>query len=318
MAIWPKFRKFARLKVYTDVKRLILAIIACVAAMCLTAQTASYFPYPVPPESLPLGRARANYMVEHFWDHCHWKTAYSAPAKMQGALEDFANILPLAAPDTIRLSTAKLIKESQKKPADFATLMRMAESTFNSDSASLFSDEVYLPFAEAASSFKKFTADERAKYALQAQRIRSTAEGATLPALKAHGRNGQPVMLNDTTCGAATYVILLEEPADRDARFTRLQLTANVAARRLVDAGLLKPLLVYTGKADGDWWKGTENLPEQWTVVEMPDAGEYFDLRMRPSLYMLDSDMTVVSKWMPMSALIANCEQLIRMIDSQR
>lgn len=299
-------------------KRYFLTIIVCVAALCLWAQSATYFPYPVPPESLPLGRPRANYMVEHFWDNCHWKTAYAAPAKMQSALEDFADMLPLAAPDTVRISTAKLIRESQKKPADFTALMRMAERTFNSDSATLFSDEVYLPFTEAASAFKKFTAEERAKYALQAQRIRSTSEGMTLPPLKATGRSGQPVMLNDTTSGAETYVIILEEPGDRDARFSRLKLSANIAAGRLIAGGVLKPILVYAGKADADWWKGTENLPDEWTVAEMPDAGEYFDLRMRPSLYMLDKDMTVVSKWLPMQALTANCEQLVRMIDSQR
>lgn len=299
-------------------KRYILFIFSCLAAVSLWAQAATYFPYPVPPESLPLGRPRANYMVEHFWDHCHWKTAYASPAKMQGALEDFAGMLTLAAPDTVRLSTAKLIKESQKKPADFGALMRMAERTFNSDSATIFSDEVYLPFAEAAAAYKKFTAEERAKYAQQAQRILSSSEGMTLPALKATDRNGHTVMLNDTTSGASTYVLIFEEPGDRDARFSRVQLAANIAARRLIDGGVLKPILVFAGKADADWWKGTENLSEQWTVVEMPQAGEYFDLRMRPSLYMLDRDMTVVSKWLPLTALINNCEQLVRMIDNQR
>lgn len=289
-----------------------------VAAMCLWAQTTTYFPYPVPPESLPLGRARANYMVEHFWDHCHWKTAYASPARMQGALEDFADMLPLAAPDTMRMSVDKLIKESQKKPSDFASLMRMAERTFNSDSATIFSDEVYLPFVETAAKYKKFSEADRAKYALQARRIQSSAEGAVLPPLPAKDRTGHTVMLNDTTSGASSYVLLFEEPGDLDSRFSRVQLSANVAVNRLIAGGVLKPILVYAGTPDANWWKGTENLPQEWTVVEMPDARQYFDLRMRPSLYMLDRDMRVASKWLPLTALINNCEQLVRMVDARQ
>lgn len=289
-------------------------MLACISVW---AQDAQYFPYPTPPETLPVGRPRANYMVEHFWDRCPWKSAYSAPGRMESALIDFSDFLPLAAPDTVRLAVDKLIKSSQKKPADFASLMRLAEKTFNSDSAALFSDEVYLPFAEAASVYKKFNAQERENYARQARRIRSSSEGTTLPALKATDRNGLEFLLNDTISGAPSYVIIIEEPGDRSARFERVRFAANVAARTLVDGGVLKPILIHAGQADEEWWKSTENLPANWSVGQMPDAAEYFDLRMRPAIYMLDPQMTVVSKWIPMGSLINNCEQLLRMLQQQ-
>lgn len=282
------------------------------------AQTATLFPYPVPPESLPLGRPRANYMVENFWQHCPWKMAYTDPAKMEGALRDFAGMLPLAAPDTVHASINRLIKQTQKNPSDFAKLMHMAESVFNSDSAVIMSDEVYLPFAEAAASYKKFKPEERAAYARKAQIIHTSAQGAVMPGITATDRNGFTFALNDTTSGAQTYLIILESPDNASTRFERVRFAANIAARRLIEAGVLKPILLLTAKADEDWWKSTETLPEQWSVGEMPQAGEYFDLRVQPANYMLNDRMEVISKWMPMSALIANCEQLIRRIDSQR
>lgn len=287
--------------------------------MCLTvmAETATLFPYPIPPESLPIGRQRANYMIEHFWDRCPWKMAYTDPAKMESTLRDFADMLPLAAPDTVHASIEHLIKQTQKKPADFATLMRLAEAVFNSDSAAIMSDEVYLPFVEAAAGYKKFKSDERDVYARKAQVMRSSSMGATLPPLTASLRNGEAYALNDTTSGAQTYVLIFETPGNAAARFDRVRFAANIAARRLIDAGLVKPLLIATTKANDDWWKSTDGLPEQWIVAEMPQAADYFDLRVNPAIYMLNGNMEVVSKWMPMSSLIANCEQLMRIIDSQ-
>lgn len=288
--------------------------VLCVAS----ALAQQLFPYPVPPESLPLGRVRANYMVEHFWDRVPWKSAYTAPAKMQQALNDFCDFLPLAAPDTMRLSVGKLIKESQRKPSDFATLMRLAQTTFNSDSAVLFSDEVYLPFAEAAAKYKKFSAREREQYRIQAQRICSSSEGSTLPQLTATDRDGKQVALNDTTSGASTYVFILETPGASAARFDRVRFAANVSARWLIEAGLVKPVLICAGEADADWWKSTASLPGEWTVVQMPQAADYFDLRVQPAIYMADSAMVIVGKWMPMNTLITNCEQLIRLIQKQQ
>lgn len=288
------------------------------AAIGLWAQQAGWFPYPVPPESMPLGRARANYMVEHFWDHCPWKSAYSSTARMESAMRDFADFLPIAAPDTVHLSIAKLIKESQKKPADFEKLLLIAESTFNSDSAAIFSDEVFYPFVEAASTYKKFKAEQREPYSRKARIIATSSEGKTLPALKASRRDGSSFALNDTTSGASSYVIILETPGDAGGRFDRVRFSANVAARRLIESGLLKPILLSTVKANEDWWKSTENLPQEWEVGEMPEAGEYFDLRMRPAIYMLDPRMEVISKWMHMQLLINNCEQLVRYLESQQ
>ncbi len=301
-----------RMKKYT------LLLISILTTISIAAQTTTWFPYPVPPESLPMGRPRANYMVEHFWDRCKWKAVYSVPENMEGALRDFANLLPLAASDTVYASIEKLIKNTQKRPTDFAKLIKMAEATFNSDSATIYSDDVYFPFVNAAAKYKKFKPEERATYAKIAQIISSSSEGKTLPAIQAKGIDGSVVTLNDTSSCAKSYVVILENPSNASARFERVRFAANIAARRLIEAGLLKPILVATEEPDESWINATKSLPEQWTVAILPDASQYFDLRIAPAIYMLNEQMIVAAKWLPMNTLTANCEQLMRTLDRQQ
>lgn len=273
-------------------------------------QQVGLFAYPVAPESMPLGRPRANYIVEHFWEAMPWKKAHTMPARMERTLRDFAGMLPLASPDTVHRSVGKLIEGARKKTECFEALIPMAEATFHSDTALLFSDEVYLPFAEAASQFKKFPQAERRRYGLQAQVIRSTSVGAELPPIKATRRDGTEFALNDTATRASSYVIIIEQPGSE--RFDRVSFAANYAVNSLINSGLLKPVLIYAGTAPDEWWKTTEGLSSSWSVGELPDASQWFDLRVSPAVYVLSSEMNVAAKWMPVPSLIANCESLLK------
>lgn len=291
-------------------KRYILLIISAIFLLTASAQVNTLFAYPVAPESLPVGRPRANYIVEHFWDAMPWKKAHTMPRKMEQTVRDFADFLPLASADTVHRSLDKLIGGARKNADCFRELMRIAEATFHSDTALLFSDEVYLPFAKAASGFKKLPADRRAYYEAQARVIEASSEGSTLPTLMATSRDGSQFALNDTTSGAQSYVIIIETPGSES--FERVRFSANYAVRQLADAGLLKPVLIYAGKAPDRWWDSVGNLPASWNVGEMPDAAESFDLRQTPAVYMFDPQMKVVVKWMPLGLLVSNCEQLIQ------
>ena len=87
-------------------KRLTLTVVlflifSITASLVHGKDAVTYFAYPHPPESLPVGTPRANYYVEHFWDHCPWKSAFSSNRKMADAFMDYAEMLPLANRDTV-------------------------------------------------------------------------------------------------------------------------------------------------------------------------------------------------------------------------
>ncbi len=269
----------------------------------------TWFPYPSAPESLPYGRPRANYIVEHFWDRCPWKSAYSSTARMEQTISDFAEYIPHAQADTVFASIDVLIKNSQKKPQDFQTLLNIAETTFYSDTAAAIWPEVYLPFAEAGASFKKFKPEQRAKYQRQARIITNSGEGRPVPSLEVRDINGTKSSLNDTVEGVQTYILIFERP---DAgRTDRVFFAGNVAVNKLTEAGLIQPILVCAGEPDQSWWDSTKSLPEGWRAVALPDAENLIDLRDNPSVYLTDNQMIITARLIPMPYLIYNCENLV-------
>ena len=49
---------------------LILFIVSCAGLTASAQQTATYFPYPIVPDSISTLQARTDYLLEHFWDFC--------------------------------------------------------------------------------------------------------------------------------------------------------------------------------------------------------------------------------------------------------
>ena len=288
--------------------RLFISLIITLSAFA-GAMADTWFPYPTPPEALPLGRQRANYIVEHFWDRCPWKSAYSSTARMEETLRDFATFIPHASADTTFLSIGHLIKNTQKKPADFATLLKLAEATFFSDTARTFSDAVYRPFALAGSEYKKFQPDQRAYYSRQLRVIDNSRLESPVAPLKVTGADGSVSNLNDTVEGVQTYILLFERPDEE--RFDRVRFAANISVSKLVEAGLIQPILICVGEPTQEWWESTGRLPEGWRAVALKDAEDVFDLRMHPTVYLADRQMNLISKFMPLNVLTTNCEQLV-------
>lgn len=291
-------------------KRLLVYITLIASACSFALAQDEWFPLPVPPETLPIGRQRANYMVEHYWDRCPWKSAYSNTEKMESQLRDFTDLLPLASADTAMLSIDRLIAATAKRPADLSRLTAMARATFHSDTAYFFSDQVYLPFAQAAAKAKKLTAEERRLAAAELQVLQNSMEGALLPDISGTAPDGGTVALNDSLPGIETYILIFEKPgADR---FERILFAANISVQKLIDMGYIKPILILAAEGDEQWRRDAGRMPYGWTAISIPQAEEYFDLRQEQSVYLVGKDRRIISKLMPMRALTINCETLAK------
>lgn len=253
-------------------------------------------------------------MVEHFWDHCPWKSAFSARKKFKKAFEDYTEFFTISSADTVYMSIDKLIDQVKKRPADLLELTKMAEAEFYSDTARLPVDDLYLPFAKALSQNKKVDAAERARVARQASVIENSQVGNRLPNVPLILADGSTMALNDTTAGANEYVLIFDTPGSSAARLNRIQMAANVSATDLINANVLKPIFIYPGTPDASWWKANEDLPETWTLAAMPDYEDYIDMRMQPVIIVADSSKRITEKFMSMPLLLAACEQIMNQL----
>lgn len=282
-------------------RRIISALILAVSSLIGHAQQ-TYFPYPTPPESLTTLNERTNYLVEHFWDRCDLKGAFSARAKLAGAFNDYVSFMPYADADVVHKSIDRLIKEVKKDPSHLLALGEMAEDALYGDSAELISDEAYLPFAKAVAECKKIPGEQRARFEHQARVLAQSQTGQIFPALQLTLADGTTQMVRDIT--TPYIVVFINDPDCIDCRMARARLVSNYDAQRLIASGTLAIVSVYPDAAD-DLWRGSlSDYPQSWIVGASADVDDMLDTRTSPTFYFLDSEKKIVAKNIPVDNII--------------
>lgn len=275
-------------------KRLILVILAFVLLLPSIKANETYFPYPQPPEELTTLAQRSNYLVEHFWDRCNFKSAFSSTERLKNAFCDYIAFMPYAAPDTVHTSINNLIDKVKKNPKNLLTLAIIAEATLYGDSAMYWSDELYLPFAEAVVNTKKISKTDRARFEHQVSILKGSQVGMTAPNLELITPLGETIMLDSIS--AQHIILFFNDPDCDDCRIAKTRMSANLEANNLINAGVLKIVSIYPGEPDEEWIAETTDYPKNWIVGASVNADLLYDMRTKPTLYYLQSNHEIVLK----------------------
>lgn len=255
----------------------------------------TYFPYPTPPESLTTLSQRTNYLVEHFWERCNLKSAFSSRAKLAEAFRDYVSFMPYASADTVHASIAELIngvKKGDKK--NLLTLGEIAEATLYSDTAEVMSDELYLPFAKAVADNKKIPAASRARFDHQVRVLTNSMVGATAPAMAFETPGGDK---SDLSKIESPYTLLFfNDPDCEDCALVKVRLAADFNTRQLIEKGILKIVSIYPDEPSEEWRDDCKSYPESWIIGASPEADDLFDMRHAPVMYFLDKDHKILTK----------------------
>lgn len=274
-------------------KRLLYSILILASAL-VAAKAENYFPYPEPPAHLVTLGERTNYLVEHFWDRCDLKSAFSARAKLEGAFRDYVSFMPYAQADTVHMSIDALLEKMKKDPKHLLILGEIAEKTLYSDSAEVLSDELYLPFAKAVATNKKIPGASRARFEHQAKVLENTQVGATMADFVYETPAGDRQSFYSIT---TPYTLLfVNDPDCEDCALTRVRLAADYNTKQLIDDGRLTILSIYPDEATDEWRAEAAAYPANWKVGAWADTDEWVDLRFPPVLYFLDKDHKVMAK----------------------
>lgn len=269
----------------------------------------TYFPYPTVPDNLTTLQERTNYLVDHFWEHCNWKSAFSSKAKLQQAFVDYASFMPYAAAENVHASIDALLKQLEKNPAGLLSMAEMAEATFYSDTAALECDECYLPFARAVADCKKLSKADRSRFEWQAGILGSSQVGMDAPDFAFTRPDGTTGRLSDAAAGA--YVLLFfNDPDCSDCELARVRLQADVNLNDLIDRGLMKVVSVYPGEPDEAWREAAKTYSGRWTVGASPDIDTVYDMRRSPTIYYLNGQHKILSKTFVIDNLLTAFRQV--------
>jgi hypothetical protein len=287
-------------------KKYFLSIIYLFAVLCgepLYAADGDLFAYPVPPTELTRLDERCDYLVEHFWDHCDFKSAMSRKDKLDNCFGDWISFMPYATSNCVLSSIDRLL-ESVKKSGDQTLLMaQMAEKYLHSDSADYISDEIYLPFAQAAANCKKISSAQRVRYEGQVRILNSSSKNKIVPDLQFTTAEGEKLSLREAV-KSSNVVIFFNDPDCFDCNMAKVRLSADFNLTKLLEDNTVQLISIYPGDADEAWRKAAAEYPEQWTVVACPDADLYFDLSDTPKFYCLDRSCRVTLKDVPLDSLL--------------
>ncbi len=295
------------------IQKILLSAGLLAASFAASAQTSTYFPYPVVPESIEGLTPRSNYLMEHFWDRCNIKSAFSSLKKMEGAFNDYVDIMPYASGEAVKASVEALLKEVSKNPRNLLALAHMAEAALYSDSATVRCDECYLPFAKAVASNRKISKAEKARFEYQAKVLAGAQVGMKAPDFTYTAPDGTQGKLSDIPDGP--YILLfINDPDCDECELARVRLAADINLNSLIDKGLIKVMSIYPGEFDPDWAARASGYSQRWIIGAAPEVDEYYDLRNPPVFYYLNGHHKILSK----SLVIDNLIEAFRQVNSRK
>lgn len=294
---------------FCRVLKAFLPVILLATPCTLAAQTAAdealperYFPYPQVPDNLQTLQERTDYLMEHFWEMCDLKKAFSSKPKMAGALDDYLSFVRYASRDAALASIDNLLDKLKKQPEDLLFTARQAEAYLYSDTAEFHSDEAYLPFVKAVVSNKKIAPADKARFQHQLNLIERSGIGTNPPAMTYLSSEGESRSLaNDT---AEVLILFFMDPDCIDCRIAKARLDANTRATELIGAGIIKVVGLYPDEPTQEWVDYSAHKPEHWILGSAPDATDYFDLRTTPEFYVYDENHRLLLKHIDIDTLL--------------
>ncbi|MDE5786817.1 MAG: DUF5106 domain-containing protein [Duncaniella sp.] len=284
---------------------LLLSFLACT----LGAKAEGLFPYPIVPDSISTLTGRCDFQARHFWDFCDLKKVFSTRARVADEFRGYLEILQLATPDSAVAAVESFTKRLEKQPNDLLFLAEIAEAELYSDTAKVWADELYIPFARAVVNNKKVQKPYKARFRQQAEVLGNSLPGHKIPSLPFTRPDGSQ---GDVAADSARVTLLfINDPDCSSCRMARVRLSADVNTRELVNDGVLKIFAITPADPDENWKEEVSAYPAEWTVGAAPDMDMTLDLRGdMPVFYILDKNNKIRFKHLDIDQVLDIMRQL--------
>ncbi len=290
----------------------VLSFILLIATFRGNAQESTqYFPLPLIPDSISNLNQRCNYMVNHYWDFCDTKRAFSSRDKMAEAFKIYLSFMPYATADSVIQSIDKFLKRIEKQPNDVTFITDQAIIQLYSDSSDFVSDPLCLKFLDAAIANGKVKKEDKLRYKHLSTVLHNSLNGNIAPDFTYSDCSGSQHTFNTAEPTAIATVLFFNDPECDECRMARMKLEADIHASKLIDSGALRIASITPDEATAEWCKKTAHYPEKWTVGASENIDEIYDLRLSPSFYLLSPDGKIVLKHCAVEDIL-NITRLLR------
>ena len=273
-------------------------------------QEGNRFSLPELPDTLETPKDRANYLVSHYWDNYSFTETTDNLKATEQIFVDFINILPHADREVAVTAIRNLISGAERKQEKetYSRLLKLAEKYLYEIQSPFHQDEYYIPILQHLLSEESTTEKSDAEsYLLQSklERLLKNRQGELATDFLFTLASGEESSLYEQE--ATPVLLLFYDPECGNCKETIRELEVSSSISTLVQQNKLKVLAVCLNNNTSVWKDYQQHFPSEWisaydATLSIRDKGLY-ELRMLPTIYLLDDEKKVLLKDTKLDAL---------------
>lgn len=288
-----------------------LLLFLCLRAACnnskanhakagIPADTITVFTMPVIPTMLRTPELRADYLVRHYWENINFAdTNYvHHPEITEQAWVNYIDLMKLVPTQTADNALKELFAQAEKEKKCYRYLMDMADKYLYDPDSLLHNEELYISVLDALIASPVLNDTEKIRPQARrelAQKNRVGTQVIDFTYTLASGAQGTLHALK------APYTLLfINNPGCHTCAENREALKQAPTISHLITQKELKLLSFYPGEELDEWKKHLSDYPSEWLnsydAQQMVQEKGIYDLKVIPTLYLLDKNKTVLLK----------------------
>lgn len=261
-----------------------------------TALAQKELPLPAVPDSLTEPRQRAEYVLDRFWDAMDWRdTTLTRDAEfMEQNAANFYNLFQFTDSAGVARAAARMLDGAKVDRRTYRDVAEIAELYLFEPESPVVDEESFIVVADLLLDDDLLDDSDRLRieYARAAAMLNRVGHAAA--DFEIITREGERMMLGEAVKRHRINVVMFYDPDCHDCA----ELERFLVGSELGDAGVV--MVSPYGEQDGLWARHAATMPADWIVArpvseEFDDEGLY-DIRLTPTVYLLDSSSTVLAK----------------------
>lgn len=244
---------------------------------------------------------RLTYVLDHYWDSMPWgdAAAVADTAFMEQTLVDYFELMALADSTASARGAAIMLDAASRRQQALRRVAEIAERYLYSPESPMYRPESYAVVIDALAAVPSLPPDIAERGAHDHAEIMTNRCGTRATDFSYLDRSGARRTLAHTAAGTAHTIVLFYDSDCNVCASVEAMLRDSRKINEAIAAGKLTLLAIDPFTPDEATWRAhAATLPETWTVGYAPavDADELYILRSTPSLYLLDSAGSILTK----------------------
>lgn len=278
------------------------------------AQSPEELPLPAIPSNITSPQDRADYLVGHFWDALNFSDTAMARniPFVEQAFSNFISVFPYASEEGRSKAVETLVGRAEADSVALSIVKDIAEIYLYEPASPVFSEEYYLLFLQRFADSTVLNEAERVRTQTEIEDMLRNRPGNTAPNFTFTTLSGTEQSLYDTETAPKTLLFFFDPDCDH-CEIAIETLRTCPQLDRAIKGGEVSVVAIYPGDDVEGWRRKAKKIPSSWIVGINDgtiDEDELYDFPSMPTIYLLDSNKTIVIKEMSSSELGSFLESL--------